>query len=63
MSKLNVVDLISIQECLEGYRIMLDMIVPEDTVELDLWENKLQLTKYLVDKIDIILKEIWNVED
>lgn len=45
---LGVLDLISIQECLDGYRKTIASLPVEDTVELELKEERLRLINYLI---------------
>ena len=60
MTKFNVVDLLSIQECMEGYKIMLNLIIPVDETEKILREHKLHLVSYIIDKCDDIIEELKN---
>lgn len=45
---LGVIDLVSIQECLDGYRKIISSLPVEDTVELELKEERLRLINYLI---------------
>lgn len=55
MSKFNIVDIHSIQECLVAYKSLLQWIPITCIEEMDLKEERLRVIDYLSDKCDMVL--------
>lgn len=60
MIKFNAVDLISIQECMEGYKKLVEHFPAIGEEEESLKEARLHLIDYLIDKSENILGEYKN---
>lgn len=58
MSKFNIVDIHSIQECLVAYKSLLQWIPITCIEEMDLKEERLRVVDYLSDKCDMVLGDM-----
>lgn len=58
MCKINAVDLVSIQECLEGYKRLIEWLPVIDETELDLKDNRLNIINYLSNKCEELLNNM-----
>lgn len=58
MCKFTVVDVLAIQECMEGYRKLIEWLPTMDEVEDELKEQRLKV----IDRIDRICDEVIEVE-
>ena len=58
MSKFNIVDIHSIQECLVAYKSLLQWIPITCIEEMDLKEERLRVIDYLSDKCDMVLGDM-----
>lgn len=56
----NANDVLSIQECLESYNVLLNWVPPTTKEEADLKYMREELTKLLIDKCEDVLKEMKN---
>ena len=54
----NANDVLSIQECLESYNILLNWVPPTTKEEADLKYMREELTKLLINKCEVVLKEM-----
>ena len=52
MCKLNALDLCAIQECMDGYRKLVEWIPPLDTVDEEMKSDRLRVIDYITDKCE-----------
>lgn len=57
MCKFNVVDVIAIQECLEGYKKLIEWIPPLDDDDENMKSARLQIIEYLSNACEKVLSE------
>lgn len=57
MTKLNVLDLASIQECLMAYKRIIDWLPCASTNEEDMKQERLGLIKHLMTKCEVMIRE------
>ena len=55
MSRFNIVDIHSIQECLVAYKRLLEWIPVTCVEDMDLKDERLRVVDYLSDKCDMVL--------
>lgn len=60
MVKLNAIDICNIQECLEGYKVLVELVPLRDEVEEEMRECRLKIIDYLSDKCDMVLGDLKN---
>ena len=60
MCRLNALDLCAIQECLDGYRKLVEWIPPFDTVDEEMKEDRLRVIAHLIDKCE---KALVGIKD
>lgn len=58
MCRINAVDLVSMQECLEGYKRLIEWLPVIDETELDLKDNRLNIINYLSNKCEELLNNM-----
>jgi hypothetical protein len=58
MSKFNIVDIHSLQECLVAYKSLLQWIPVTCVEEMDLKDERLRIVDYLSDKCDRVLERL-----
>lgn len=52
MCRLNALDLCAIQECMDGYRKLVEWIPPLDTVDEEMKSDRLRVIAYITDKCE-----------
>ena len=58
MCRLNALDLCAIQECLEGYKRLVEWVPTLDTVDEEMKDDRLRVIAYLSDKCEKALVEM-----
>lgn len=52
MCRLNALDLCAIQECMDGYRKLVEWIPPIDTIDEEMKNDRLRVISYITDKCE-----------
>lgn len=62
MVKFNILDVLSIQDCLSGYERLIKMIEPADDVDLLLQDERLRIINHLQNKCEVVLRKVREDE-
>ena len=58
MCKINALDLCAIQECLDGYKKLVEWIPPLDTTDAEMKEDRLRIIDHLDKRCEELLMEL-----